>query len=396
MRTKALLGVGRGWVARSLLATGLAAGALVACSGKSDTDFSDPSGSGAGKSENGGTSGSTGKGGSAGQRETGGSSGQAGRGGTGGRGGSAGSGGSGAEAGTTGASGGVGGDGATGGSAGTLGEGGSGACQPTTCEAEGAVCGSLPDGCDGMIQCGNCPTGCACGDDNRCEGYGGDDMERRHGQSAKSSGFSGTQEQYNELYEIAPCATDDDCGGPCLERGGTEAMCAATYCMESTENYCLPATIWTNLQTLAAEGSDIYADGATLVLWSDPYRDFLLVDNFKLEVPAAATVLGITVTVRRAAGGPNEAVDAGVHIIKRGAMGSADRSSPTPWAENMAFAEVDYGGPSDLWGETWTPADVNAPDFGVALSAAYTQSAGNGRAYVDIVYVTVHYTTVCE
>jgi hypothetical protein len=258
------------------------------------------------------------------------------------------------------------------------------------------VCGSLPDGCDGMIQCGNCPAGCSCGDDNRCVGEGGEGTERRHGQHARSSGFAGTQQQYNELYDIAPCATDGDCGGPCLERGGSEEMCAGTYCMMSTESYCLPATIWTNLGTLAAEGSDIYSDGAQLVLWSDPYRDFLMVDDFKLEVPASATVLGITVTVRRAAGGPNEAVDAGVHVIKGGAMGSADRSSPMPWAGDMTFADVDYGGPSDLWGETWTPAEVNAADFGVALSARYTQSAGNGRAYVDIVYVTVHYTTICQ
>jgi hypothetical protein len=393
MRTKALLGVGRGIVARSLLAAGLAAaGAAVACSGKSDSDFSDPTGGGATGGSSGGSGGSSGTGnaGSAGKRASGGGSGDAGGAGRNGSGG--------AEAGRGGSAG-VGaasGTGGTGGAAGMDGEGGSGACEPTTCEAEGAVCGSLPDGCDGMIQCGNCPTGCSCADDNHCTGYGGDDMERRHGQRARSSGFAGTPEQYNELYEIAPCATDADCGGPCLERGGTEDMCAATYCMESTENYCLPATIWTNVATLAAEGTDIYADGAQLVLWSDPYRDFLLVDTFKLEVPAGATILGITVTVRRAAGGPNEAVDAGVHIIKGGVMGSADRSTPTPWDGDMAFVEAEYGGPSDLWGETWTPADVNASDFGVALSAAYTQSAGNGRAYVDIVYVTVNYTTVCE
>lgn len=391
MRSKTFLSAGGGGLARAVVAGGLlVAGAVVACSGKSESGSPQPTGagatggsgtSGAGGKGSGGTAGGStgGAGGAAGAGDTGGS---AGRGGAGGSGGDGGKGGSGA--------------GGKGGSAGTDNEGGSGTCMPTSCEAEGAVCGSLPDGCDGMIQCGNCPTGCTCGEDNRCVGEGGEGMERRHGQSAKSSGFAGTQEQYNELYDIENCVDDDDCGEPCLERGGTEEMCAGTYCQESTTNYCLPATIWTNLQTLTAEGTDIYSDGAQLVLWSDPYRDFLMVDNFKLEVPASATVLGITVTVRRAAGGPDEAVDAGVHIIKGGVMGSADRSSPTPWAGDMTFTEVDYGGPSDLWGETWTPADVNAPDFGVALSAAYTQSAGNGRAYVDIVYIAVHYTTICE
>ncbi len=389
--TKAFFGFELGVRTRTLVASGLlSVGAVAACSSKSSTDFSDPARSGSGGSTGG--KGSGGAGGSAGSSsESGGTGGKgAATGGTGGA-----SAGRGGEAGASAGRGGAAGSGGKGGSAGMENEGGSGACEPTSCEAEGALCGSLPDGCDGMIQCGNCPTGCSCGSDNHCTGDGGDGMERRHGQQGRSSGFAGTETQYNELYDIMACVTDADCGGPCLERGGTEEMCAGTYCQESTENYCLPATIWTNLGTLSAEGTDPYSDAAELVLWSDPYQDFLLVSDFRLEVPASATILGITVTVRRAAGGPDEAVDAGVHVMKGGVRGSADRSSPTPWT-GPELVNVDYGGPSDLWGETWTPAEVNAADFGVALGAGFTQSAGNGRAYVDIVYVTVNYTTVCE
>jgi hypothetical protein len=274
--------------------------------------------------------------------------------------GGSGNGGNGGSSGSGGTSGGSAGEGGTGGTSGVSGRGGSG------------------DGAAG----------------NRCTGPGGDDMERRHGQRARSSGFPGTVTQYNELYDLPACATNDDCVPPCIERGGSEGMCAGMECVQSSY-YCVPPAIWTNLGKLATEGTDIYADGAQLVLWSNPYRDSLLVDDFKLEVPAGATILGITATVRRAAGGPDVAVDAGVHVIKGGVIGSADRSSRTQWT-GPQFVSVDYGGEDDLWGETWTPADVNAPDFGVALSAGFTRSAGNGRAYVDIVYVTVHYTWVCE
>src|SRR5690606_4970814 len=99
-------------------------------------------------------------------------------------------------------------------------------------------------------------------------------------------------------------------------------------------------------------------------------------------------IQGITVTIRRAGGNDDSAVDGAVRLIKGGVIGAADRSSPTPWT-GPEYVDVDYGGEDDLWGETWTPADVNAADFGVALSTLYTQSAGNGRAYVDIIYVTV-------
>ena len=215
---------------------------------------------------------------------------------------------------------------------------------------------------------------------------------RSYGRKAESSGFHGTEVQYGELYTI-PCFGDADCVEPCLDRDGTDEMCEAMTC--SSSDTCLPTTVWTRLATLAAEGIDCISDCAELVLWSDPYRDHLRVTDFRFEIPDAAEILGISVTVRRAAGGPNEAVDAGVHLIKNGVAGSSDRSLPMTWS-GPDLVNVTYGGPTDLWNETWTPADVNAAGFGVALAAGFTQTAGNGRAYVDIVYATVHYRVTCE
>jgi hypothetical protein len=216
--------------------------------------------------------------------------------------------------------------------------------------------------------------------------------EMRHGQRGRSSGFSGTDAQYSELYMV-PCASVDDCIAPCTMRGGTQTMCAASECVDSATRYCLPPTTWRNLAALRTEGTDT-SDAAELVLVANPYEDLLLVDDFKLEVPTDAEVVGISVTVRRAGGSSMEAADGSVRLIKGGIVGEADRSKPTPWT-GPELVNVEYGGPTDLWGETWTPADVNAMDFGVALSAIYLDTAGNGRAYVDIVYVTVHYRTGC-
>ena len=44
-------------------------------------------------------------------------------------------------------------------------------CTPTTCKAAGAQCGSVGDGCGGMLDCGSCQFGMACGaggTPNRC------------------------------------------------------------------------------------------------------------------------------------------------------------------------------------------------------------------------------------
>jgi hypothetical protein len=210
-----------------------------------------------------------------------------------------------------------------------------------------------------------------------------------HGARARSSGFTGTSEQYSSLYSL-PCETDLDCATPCLAAGGTGEMCAGNYCRISDPNYCLPATIWTNLATVSSEGTDALGDGAQLVTWNDPYKDYLLVDQFGLDVPDGARIAGIEVTVRRAGGGPNEAADGGIHLLKDGVMGTADRSLSDPWT-GPELVNAEYGGPTDLWQESFTAADVNADGFGVAVNAIYPEPAGNGRAYVDIVYVTVHY-----
>ncbi|MBL91987.1 MAG: hypothetical protein CMH56_09285 [Myxococcales bacterium] len=40
---------------------------------------------------------------------------------------------------------------------------GAGECTPTTCEAQGAECGSISDGCGNTLSCGTCPAGETCG-----------------------------------------------------------------------------------------------------------------------------------------------------------------------------------------------------------------------------------------
>jgi hypothetical protein len=56
-------------------------------------------------------------------------------------------------------------------------------------------------------------------------------------------------------------------------------------------------------------------------------------------------------------------------------------------------AVVTYGGPTDLWGTTWIPADINSSRFGVSI-AAQTFSDFNStlQARVDTVTIVVYYT----
>lgn len=76
-------------------------------------------------------------------------------------------------------------------------------------------------------------------------------------------------------------------------------------------------------------------------------------------------------------------LDNEVRLIKGGVVGGSNLASTAAWSTSDAV--MSYGGPTELWGRTWTIADINAPDFGAALSTLVQ----NGTAHVDHFQITV-------
>lgn len=268
--------------------------------------------------------------------------------------------------------------------------GAGGACEPETCASQGVDCGSIDDGCGQTLYCGPAcgdagaggggPDSCVLGDDVV-------DAAPRTARRAQSAGFSGTYADYAELYDVT-CDDVSVCVEACLDRGGQQEMCDASECLPTgmNGNDCLPAPVWDGLESIQFESASVF-EMTQIILVNTTYRDTLLAEEFKLEVPPDAEVRGITVEIRRA--GDGNVADHSVRIIKGGQIGSAERALPQTWSEEPTW--ISYGGANDSWGETWTPAELNADDFGVALAVAYTQMVGNTRAYVDQIRVTVSY-----
>lgn len=113
---------------------------------------------------------------------------------------------------------------------------------------------------------------------------------------------------------------------------------------------------------------------------------YLKATGFGFTVPSGATINGIVVEIERRASGTVK--DASVRLYKGGALAGADRGDlETAWPTSDASRT--YGGATDLWGTTWTPADVNSSTFGVGLQAQMSPLA---QALVDHIRVTVYYT----
>jgi len=117
------------------------------------------------------------------------------------------------------------------------------------------------------------------------------------------------------------------------------------------------------------------------------YTNYLDATNLTFNIPAGATIDGIKVEIRKQTGISTSIInDDQVKILKNGVMGAANKAEAANWP--TAYAYSVYGGPSDLWGETWVPADINSPTFGVRLSAKATLAF----AWVDAIRITVYYT----
>jgi MSHA biogenesis protein MshQ len=119
--------------------------------------------------------------------------------------------------------------------------------------------------------------------------------------------------------------------------------------------------------------------------------DTLQCTGYGFSIPTSATIDGITVTVWRMANNGSCCTDAQMQLVKAGTIQATDRSTTTYYpTSNTAEA---HGGATDLWGTTWTPADINDPNFGAAFAIQKPVTAGGNRTVrVDYIEIAIDYT----
>ncbi len=151
-------------------------------------------------------------------------------------------------------------------------------------------------------------------------------------------------------------------------------------------------TTWGNPSNASAN------DGAyaSIVEPSSSGSHYLKATNFGFAIPDGATINGILVEVKRFATGAGDVYDspAGNYIVKGGNVGSTGvqvNNSAGYWQVPDPGTYVSYGGASNLWGETWTSADINNSGFGVTIRAQEYESTSNS-VFVDHIRITVYYT----
>lgn len=134
----------------------------------------------------------------------------------------------------------------------------------------------------------------------------------------------------------------------------------------------------------------------------DSITNYLIATGFDFSaIPDGAVILGITVEVRRSEFNvSNRAAirDYEVKIVQNGSISSVQNKAQTGvnWPAPASEGYTSYGGSADLWGLSWTSADIKNPNFGVAISAKNTTISGGGgneTARINHIRISVEYSS---
>jgi hypothetical protein len=144
---------------------------------------------------------------------------------------------------------------------------------------------------------------------------------------------------------------------------------------------------WSNTGNISLS-DDAYTNTGDIAGGAGSYTDYLVASNFGFSLPVGAAITGIEVTVERSdASGLTS--DYRIRIVKGGVIGATEMSVGAAYGATDSYGI--YGSPFDSWGETWTEADVNAADFGVAIAAQRNAAGGSSAAVIDQVLITIYY-----
>lgn len=120
--------------------------------------------------------------------------------------------------------------------------------------------------------------------------------------------------------------------------------------------------------------------------------NYLVSSLHGFTIPGGSIIDGIIVRIERSELSTSSNItDEFVRLVKGGTVQTAENKADTATEWPTTDTSKTYGTSTDLWTNTWTTTDINASDFGVALSIDQN-SEGSAQARVDYVEIEVHYT----
>lgn len=144
-----------------------------------------------------------------------------------------------------------------------------------------------------------------------------------------------------------------------------------------------------------ATSNDSYSSASSILALLVGNTYYLKVTGFGFTLPSYAAICGIRVQIEKRASGLglwSTISDNQVRIIKGGTILGTNKATATDWPTSDVTGN--YGGASDLWGTSFTPEEVNAAGFGVAISVHIEGVVVVPSAEIDNIRIAIDYNPV--
>lgn len=143
----------------------------------------------------------------------------------------------------------------------------------------------------------------------------------------------------------------------------------------------------TNLITL---GTDTFSY-ATLEDSPTAKSSLLIATDFNLSIPTGIVPLGIEVFINCKTDNSTRGVFNRIYLTKDGSSVAGDEKADNVEIGTTQHDEM-YGGSADLWGTTWTAAELNSSNFGFAVEVL--SDPGSGTVQANVYQMRVQITAV--
>ncbi len=158
-------------------------------------------------------------------------------------------------------------------------------------------------------------------------------------------------------------------------------------------NYDLPgySNQWIDIDNVGFD-DEAYATFGNLPGTKGTYTDYLMVTDFKFDIPPGTIIKGIKVEVE-CSDPKQRTADYSVRIVKAGAVTGDDKAMEVNYPLTDKY--LVYGDIDDLWGETWDNNSIDDSQFGVAIAAQRSASDDiPTMGQVNNIRITVYYTFI--
>ena len=128
----------------------------------------------------------------------------------------------------------------------------------------------------------------------------------------------------------------------------------------------LDSPVWVDPENILAVDST----QATVSCGVSVVSEYLRATGFQFAIQTGSTILGIVVELNDLVEPDLGGAMGVVYLTKNGTSGVGGPNVPVAGA-----GWQEYGNADDLWGTTWTPAEINDPNFGLLLAVGDDSNA---------------------